>query len=187
MPLPNAHTMAKISEPIEVPNNIPEDKAVGSLRFAGIYGGTDAAAMADRDKRSAKYRERTDYRECIACDRCTFCFELRGFKNDGTEKLIGFICTRLEQETTAYHTCNDALKNRSGRKRVIYEMTNAPLGFEAGLSSKSELPPKTGREKNGIEPAVPSGGYRGGSNFYKRVDGDREAIGSGKVPRRLMN
>ena len=179
--------MAKISEPIEVPSTIPEDKAAGTFRFAGIYGGTDAEAMADRDMRSAKYRERTNYRECIACDRCTFCFELRGFKKDGTEKLLGFICTRLEQETTAYHTCNDALKNRSGRKRVIYEMENAPLGFEAGMAIKSELPPRTGRERNGVEPQAPSEGYRGGSNFYRRADGDKGAIGSGKVPRGLSN
>lgn len=179
--------MTKISETIEVANAIPEDKGVGALHFAGIYGATDAKAMADRETRMEKSRARTNYRECISCDRCTFCIELRGFKNDGSEKLIGFICTRLEQETTAYHTCNDALKNRSGRKRVVFNMENAPLGFTAGMATKGNLPKKTVYEENGVEADVPREGYRGGSNYYKRADGDREAVGSGKVPRGLMN
>ena len=179
--------MAKISEAIEIPNTIPEDKAVGTFHFAGIYGGTNAEAMIDRETRMEKCRTRTNYRECISCDRCTFCLELRGFRKDGTERLLGFICTRLEQETTAYHTCNDALKNRSGRKRVIYEMENAPLGFCSGMATKGELPPVVGRAKNGVESEMPVEGYVGGSNYYKRADGDREAIGSGKMPGRLMN
>ncbi|MGN0130722.1 MAG: hypothetical protein ACI4CE_07540 [Methanomethylophilus alvi] len=179
--------MTKTSEPIEVPNAIPEDKGFGSVHFAGIYGTTDAKSMVDREMRMERSRKRTNYRECISCDRCTFCIELRGFKNDGSEKLIGFICTRIEQETTAYHTCNDALKNRSGRKRVVFNLENAPLGFTAGMATKGDLPPRTGYEKNGIEPDAPREGYRGGSNFYKRADGDREAVGTGRVPRGLMN
>ena len=32
-----------------------------------------------------------------------------------------------------------------------------------------------------------SRGYRGGTSSYQRADGDKEAVGSGQIPRRLGN
>lgn len=179
------HTqMGTITEAIEVPTTIPEEGGAGNLCYAGIYGGTDAAAMMDRQKRVEGYKGRVNYRVCIPCERCTRCIELRNFSKGGEERLIGYVCVQMECETTASHTCDMAQLNRSGRKKVVFDTTNAPFGFKAGMASKT-TPPES--PKNRIEPDVPREGYRGGSNFYKRADGDREAVGSGKVPRGLVN
>ena len=167
---------------------MPEEGGAGNLCYAGIYGQTDATAMMDRQKRVDGYKERVQYRRCIPCERCTQCLELRNFNSGGEERLVGYLCTQMECEVDASHTCNMAQTNRSGRKKVVYDTTNAPLGFKAGLAkgkAKGERPPEV--PKNRIESAEPTGGYRGGSNSYKRKDGDREAIGSGRVPKQLMN
>lgn len=174
----------EISEPIELPASIREEGGAGNLTYAGIYGASDATAMMDRQKRVDGYRERMHYRACIPCERCTHCLELRNFNGAGEERLVGYICTQMECETMASNTCDMAQKNRTGRRKVVFDLTNAPYGFKVGMA-RGTTPPES--PKNKIEPDVPSGGYRGGSNYYKRVDGDREAIGSGKVPKRLMN
>ena len=177
-------TMGQISEPIEIESSMPEEGGAGNLCYAGIYGGTDAAAMMDRQKRVDGYKERVRYRVCIPCERCTQCVELRNFSAGGEERLVGYICLQMECETTASHTCDRAQLNRSGRKKVVFDTTNAPLGFREGMASKKRPPEVL---KNRIEPNEPSSGYRGGSNYYRRADGNREAIGSGRVPNRLMN
>ena len=176
--------MKKISEAIEVETPIPEEGVAGTLCYAGIHGGTDAASMMDRQKRVDGYRERVHYRKCIPCERCTLSIELRNFNNAGEERLVGYICTQMECETMASCTCDMAQANRTGRRKVVFDMTNAPYGFKVGMANKG-VPPES--PKNRIEPDAPSEGYRGGSNFYKRADGDREAVCSGKVPRGLMN
>ena len=174
----------KLSEPIEVEDVIPEEGGDGNLCYAGIYGGTDAAAMMDRQKRVEGYKERVQYRECIPCERCSHCLELRNFSKGGEERLVGYVCLQMECETTASHTSNMGNMNRTGRKKVIYDTTNAPLGFREGMSFRSNVPME---RKNMIEADAPSGGYRGGSGWYKRADGDKSSEGSGKIPKRLMN
>ena len=176
--------MGNITEPIEIPSTIPEEGGAGNLCYAGIYGGTDAAAMMDRQKRVDGYKERVRYRVCIPCERCTQCVELRNFSPGGEERLIGYVCLGMECETTASHTCDRAQLNKTGRKKVVFDTTNAPIGFKAGLARKT-TPPES--PKNRIEADMPSEGYRGGSNYYRRADSDRAAVGSGKIPKRLMN
>ena len=176
--------MGQISEQVEIESPIPEEGGEGNLCYAGIYGGTDTNAMMDRQKRVNGYQERIHYRTSIPCDRCTRCLELRKFSKGGEERLLGYICLQMECETSANHTCDMAQANRTGRKKVVFDLTNAPLGFKAGMASK-KTPPEV--MKNRIEPDEPSEGYRGGSNYYRRADGNREAVGSGRVPKRLMN
>ena len=177
----------KISEPVEVEMPFVDKGEEAGYCYAGIYGGTDMAAMADRQTRVERYSERENYRECVPCDRCTYAIELRKFMKSGEEKLAGMICTIMERETTKFHTCNKALRNRTDRKKIVYDLTNAPIGFRVGIGTKAELGHASARSERGAEVEKPSVGYRGGSNYYQRADKDRGATGSGKMPKVLMN
>lgn len=177
----------KTSEIVEIPDTIREPEGDGMM-FAGIYGDTTMEAMADRRRRKEGYRERVNFRECIPCDRCGHCLEIRGFFRNGKEYVKTLLCLVGEFETTPYNTCDRAYRNRSNRRKVVYDLANAPKGFQAGLNPSKEakfsFPGERGESKNN-EP--PSEGYQGGSKFYKRADGDESSEGSGKIPRGLMN
>ena len=156
------------------------------LLVAGIFGDTDAKALADRERRTIKFRENYDYREITTCPYCCNCIEFRKFNPSGEAYTAGRYCLMGEITISEYGTCSSAYPRRNGRKRIIYDTTNAPPGFEQGLSpvtmrrfySKREQF-KAAREE--------SRGYRGGTSSYQRADGDKEAVGSGQIPRRLGN
>ena len=91
-----------------------------------------------------------------------------------------------ELPISEHGTCSSAYPRKHGRKRIVYDTTNAPAGFENGLcpvtmrrfySKRDKF--KAAREE--------SRGYRGGTSSYQRADGDKEAVGSGQIPRRLGN
>lgn len=175
------------TEVIEVPLKVPQGAGHG-LCAAGIYGDSGASAMKERQRRRQGCQDRIYYRECIPCDRCGNCLEIRGFTVSGLEQLKGLWCIPNEFETTAYHTCDMARQSRNGRKKVVYDLENAPYGFAEGLSRtqlNTEIPESDGEVKPPKTGA--RDGYTGGSEQYKRIDRDREAQGSGKMPGRLMN
>ena len=177
----------KVSEIVEMPMNIPERTDGGGMIAAGPDGSTTPEAMAERARRTNGFISRCDYRECISCDRCGNCLEIRGFTPRGEERVIALYCPSGELEVTPYHTCNQARRpRRTGLKKVIYELTNAPRGFKVGLGNVN-LKPLVPGEARKLEPTIPVHGYVGGSKFYKRADGDESSEGSGKIPRGLTN
>ena len=102
--------------------------------------------------------------------------------------MIALYCPSNEMEVTPFHTCILARRPRKlHTKKVVYELTNAPKGFEIGLGARNLQPEMPGvREK--VEPSKqPEKDYIGGSESYKRADGDEQARGSGKIPNGLMN
>lgn len=177
----------KTSDIVEIPETIREAEGAGCV-YGGIYGERTMGALADRQKRTDNYRERVNFRECLNCDRCTHCLEIRGFYRNGKEYVKTYLCLTGEFETTPYHTCDRAQRNRRGRRKVVYDLANAPRGFEVGRGSEDNLryrePGESIKESGGVPPEE---GYRGGSKFYRRRDGDEEAEGSGKIPRGLTN
>lgn len=184
---PDKTMSGKVSEIVEMPMNIPERTEGRGLLVAGADGTVTAEAMADRARRTEGFIRRVDYRECISCDRCGNCLEIRGFTPKGEEKVLALYCPSGEMEVSPYHTCNQARRTKkAGRKKVIYELTNAPKGFELGMG-RTDLRPSVPGETIKLEPTIPVDGYRGGSKFYRRMDGDEEAEGSGKIPRGLTN
>ena len=182
------HTMEiKTSEIVEVPETVRESEGEG-YAFAGIYGDTSVDAMTDRQKRKEGYRERVKFRECVSCDRCGHCLEIRGFYRNGKEYIKTLLCIPGEFETTPFNTCDQGYRNRKNRRKVIYDLANAPRGFEAGLHKPAEVGFKfPGDKRESKENEPPKEGYRGGSKFYKRADGDERSEGSGKIPRGLTN
>lgn len=185
------HTMEpNISEPIEVEVNIPERVDGEGILCPGIYGGTDMKAMADRQRRLNSYKKRMEYRECVPCDRCCTCIEMRGFYPNGKERIIGLLCMSGEFETTPFNTCSSGRRSSTGRKRVVYDMTNAPKGFALGLgNAKSDLeymsPGDPKRIKETSQSQVKE--YIGGSSHYKRADGKVMDEASKEIPKGLMN
>ena len=181
-------TEDKISDIVEMPMNIPERIEGGGMMAVGPDGSTSPEGMAERAKRKSRTIERTDYRECISCDRCGNSLEIRGFRKDETEMVIALYCPSNEMEVSPYNTCNIARRPKKlHTKKVVYVLTNAPKGFELGLGSK-ELKPEAPGVSEKVEPSKrPPEDYIGGSDKYKRADGDEDSKWSGKIPKGLMN
>ena len=154
----------------------------------GIYGDSDEEAFTDRQSRQNYFKDSRDYRTVVSCDKCTLCFELRRFTNDGKVETVGFFCTQGDFETDAFHTCNTGMQNRAGRRRVIYLTENMPFGFEQGMVpvQYNRVYKKKKQDRQKTEATMDANGYRGGSSYYNRHDGQN--VGSTTVmPRRLVN
>ena len=156
------------------------------LLAAGIFGDTDARAMSDREKRAINFRDKYDYREITTCPYCCNCIEYRKFSPSGEAITVGRYCLMGELPISEHGTCRSAYPRKNGRKRIVYDTTNAPVGFEQGMapvvmrrfySKREEF--KAAREE--------SRGYRGGTSSYHRADGEKGAIGSGQIPKGLGN
>lgn len=156
------------------------------LVIAGIYGDTDEKAMADRAKRTETFIRQYDYREIVPCYDCCNCIEYRRFTSSGEAYTVGRYCLLGEFQISGNGTCRSAYPRKHGRRRVIYDATNAPQGFEQGMVAVNmrRFYSKRERFKAAREE---SRGYRGGSSSYQRADGNREAVGSGKIPKGLGN
>ena len=70
---------------------------------------------------------------------------------------------------------------------MLYDLRDAPIGFREGAVPPKEMLPEKVGESEKVEPTIPIEGYVGGSDYYRRADGDKEAVGTGKMPGRLMN
>lgn len=160
-------------------------KQTDRVRCAGIYGDTDMKAMTDRKRRIDAYRSKFDYREIIPCDRCVHCIELRRFTEGGEMESVGYVCLRCGGDTDPFHTCNDGFRPPNGRRKVIFDTHNAPLGFEDGLVDVPFRRIYSRKGKRTAKPTIPPDGYRGGSEYYKRADGKKKE--SGTVPKVLAN
>ena len=176
----------QITEILEVPMPAVDNIEGQGYAYGGIHGDRTSEAYATRRAKVSSYKSRIDLRECIPCDRCSYCLEIRGFHKSGKECIKGMVCLRGEFETNPYNTCNDALKSKNGRRKVLYDLENAPKGFKIEVG-RSDLVYKEPGESASEGVRNPTDGYRGGSNYYKRADGDSDAEGSGKIPKRLMN
>ena len=178
----------EVSEIVEVKPSIPERIDGDGVCAAGIHGGIDAAAMMDRAKRTRNFRGRIDFRECIPCDRCGNCLEMRRFDKKGKDVILALYCLVGELEVTPYNTCNSARRTRDGRKKVVYYMENAPSGFRVEANRiKAELPYVSPGGGKYLESTMPTKGYVGGSGYYRRADGDSVKGADGKIPKGLMN
>ena len=164
--------------------NIPQE---GGIVSAGIFGDVDVDAMTDKLRRTEDFKRRTQYHEVIPCMACSNCIELRKFAPDGRACTIGWYCYMGELAVSQFGTCKDAHMRANGRRRVVYDTTNAPLGFEQGMVPI--LPKRYFTNKQREQAAIASARemYRGGSSSYVRPDGNKEAVGSGVIPRSLRN
>jgi len=158
---------------------------VPSLMAAGIFGETDAKSMADHDIRVIRYREQYGFHEVVTCPYCCNCIVFRKFTTSGEAYTAGMYCFNGEITVSEHGTCSNARARRHGRKRVLYDITNAPPGFEQGLAPVTMHQIFNKREKfKAIREE--SRGYRGGSSGYQRTDDEGEK-GTGQIPRRLGN
>lgn len=157
-----------------------------SLLVAGIFGDTDVRAMADRERRTISFREKYAYREVTTCPYCCNCIEYRKFTPSGEAFTAGRYCLLGELPISEHGTCSSACPRRNGRKRIVYDTTNAPIGFEKGMAPVTMQRFYSKREKFKAA-REESRGYRGGSSSYRRVDGNTEAVGSGRIPKGLGN
>lgn len=156
------------------------------LLVAGIFGDTDEKAMSDRERRIISFREKYDYREVTTCPYCCNCIEFRKFTTSGEAVTIGRTCIMGELPISEHGTCKSAYPRRKGRKRIIYDTTNAPAGFEQGLAPVTMRRFYNKREQFKAA-REESRGYRGGTSSYQRADGNKEAVGSGQIPKSLGN
>ena len=159
----------------------------GSLVVAGIFGDTDIAAKADQVARSEAFKKRTKFQEFVPCFACSNCLEFRKFIPTGEVVTIGFHCLLGEFVTSCYGTCTYGHLRKDGRRRVVYDKTNAPPGFEEGLVPVTMKRFYTKKDKFRAAAHEERAGYRGGSSSYQRKDGDLEAVGTGKIPKGLGN
>ena len=167
----------------EEENSLPNEDC---LKIAGIFGDTDERAMTDREKRTLSFRENYEYREITTCPYCCNCIEFRKFTPNGEAVTIGRYCLMGELPISEHGTCKSACPRRNGRKRIVYDATNAPVGFEQGLTPVVMRRCYNKREQFKAA-REDSRGYRGGSSSCKRVDGDNGAIGSKQIPKGLGN
>lgn len=175
-----SHGIIETEENISIP-------CTGKLVSSSIHGETDVEGMANRINRTESFRERYHWQKVATCYGCSNCVEFRKFRSDGLAVSTGFYCSLAEMETEEFATCDYGHLRKDGRRRVVYDSENAPAGFEEGLSpvhvkryfSKKE------RVKASINASKSS--YRGGSSSYQRADGNKEAVGSGKIPKGLGN
>ena len=173
-------------------NPLEEDES--GMMFAGRVGETDYQSLMLRRERTRRLQESNDYRACIPCDRCGSGVEIRGFTKAGKEKLIGYVCRLMDCETNANNTCNMARLTRKPYRRVLYILQDAPRGFREGMTERqlTEIDSRSGEVEEAqegfkVETTMPKHGYHGGSGYYNRADGDKEAVGSGRMPVRLTN
>lgn len=176
--------------PMAEKKEIEEDVSLpreGKLMSAGIFGDVDSDAVADKSRRVEDFKARYNYHEVIPCTACSHCLEMRRFSHEGKAYSVGCYCFLAEMPVEEFGTCINGHKRPDGRRRVIYDTTNAPAGFENGLVPilPKRYYTKKARERAALKLARE--GYRGGSSSYVRPDGDREAIGSGVIPRGLWS
>ena len=174
------HDIIETEENISLP-------CTGKLVSSSIHGETDVEGMANRIKRTEAFRERYHWQRTAPCYGCSNCVEFRKFRADGQAVSTGFYCSLAEMETEEFATCDYAHLRKDGRRRVVYDRENAPAGFEEGLApvQVKRYFSKKERVKASINAAKSS--YRGGSSSYQRADGNREAVGSVKIPKGLGN
>ena len=182
----------QVSEVAEVKVEVPERRIGDGIIAAGARGEGEGIFISDRARKKQYYQGRVDYRECIPCDRCGNCFELRGFTKAGKEGVVALYCLMGDYETTAWHTCNVARRMKKGRKKVAYLLENAPVGWKlaAGIESEVRALEEEGGSKK-VEPSMPlqEDGYQGGSKYYKRADASERVTEEGdeRIPRSLRN
>ena len=176
----------QFSDIVEIPLAVQERTEGDGLIAAGINGESSPVALMERQRRVEGFKERLEYRPCVSCDRCMMCIELRGFKRGGEEKVTGYWCTFGSLEVTPYNTCNQGKRSRHDRRKVVYDMTNAPIGWNLGLARKEA---KVAKETEQIDERREAGieGYRGGSKHYKRKGEESGKEGSVQMPRSLTN
>lgn len=177
-----------VSDIVEVPMVIPERVEGEGVCAGGIRGGIESGVMVDRAKRVKSFRGRLDFRECIPCDRCGNCLEIRRFTKKGEDRVLALYCLIGEMEVTPYTTCNNARRSRNGRKKVVYYLENAPAHFKVSAERvKAEVPYVAPGMGPKLEETIPEQGYVGGSAYYRRKDGDGDEKGQGEMPRGLVN
>ena len=171
---------------IETELQSPSPEEAGELVSGSKDGEYNPVAIIERAQRTDRMMRRMDFRICINCEWCTHRVEFRDFSVDGLTMNKMLYCTRLERQVDQYHTCNDAHSSRSGRRKVIWDLRNSPQGFGTGY-----IPPdfilKKGRQNMQPDATARDGEYRGGSAYYHRKDGDKEAVGGKKIPKGLGN
>ena len=183
-------------ETIECEERIPQlEESEGGVMFAGRTGQVDCISLEKMQKRTERVKSANDYRECIPCEKCGGSIEIRGFFKNGQEKRIGWICKVMDSDVDGNHTCNMARLPRRPFRRVVYVMENAPNGFREGMSDRqiheirgiSDIKEGGTKPSYKVEETIPREGYTGGTGYYRRADGNKEAKWSGQVPKSLAN
>lgn len=105
----------------------------GGIHVPGIYGENTTAGMADRSVRSATFMSHNDYRLVTPCFQCRSCIEFRKFDHRGEAESIGYYCILGDFRVDRYGTCRYGGMMKNGRRRVVYDLANAPAGFSSGL------------------------------------------------------
>lgn len=169
---------------LEVEEALPEQSERG-FTPAGIYGDMDAKAVTDRIRRIESFKQKKNYHETVTCDGCCNSLEIRKFNKAGEIEVVGFYCFMAECVVSQYGTCDSGHLRNNRRKRVIYDLENAPIGFEQGQTNVPMRRFYTKKEESQAREREAQEGYRGGSKFYVRADGGD--VGSGKIPKSLGN
>lgn len=145
----------------------------------------DAKAVTDRLRRVESFKQKKGYHEVVPCEGCCNCLEIRKFSKAGEVEVVGFYCFMAECVVSQYGTCDSGYLRNNRRRRVIYELENAPVGFEQGQTNIQMRRFYTKKEESRAREREAQEGYRGGSKFYVRADGGD--VGSGKIPKSLGN
>lgn len=170
---------------ITVDEPVIEPEVTGRYVSVGANGLSTAEAFAEKKRKIAAAAVRTDYRDCVSCDHCVNSLELRSFKRDRKTVVSSMICLIMDKECDCYHTCNYSRRNKSGKRKIVWDLTNAPDSFGTVYYENFVPSARDNKGEDGGRTADGDGEYRGGSKFYRRKDG--EEIGSRKMPKGLGN
>ena len=151
----------------------PKPTKVSGISFGGPNGELDESSALWRQTRTIGFKERNGWRTVIPCDRCVSGIELRRFTTAGKVITSGWFCLSGEMETSPCATCNSGKQRRNGRKKVLYDLTNSPIGFEGSVGGEIVQDENLKTEGEPTE-------YRGGSKPMASKEDDQ-------MPRRLVN
>lgn len=172
---------------IETYEEEPYPYVGAGIMALGPEGEDSAECMRQKEKRNAHFKRRMSYRECIPCDRCYQCIQLRRYNRTGRLETTGFYCLGGECEVEPYHTCNQAWKAKNGRVRVVIDMNSVPTNVlvehtvERGRLMKAEQ----GAAGRQVGMGRGENEYVGGSSRAPKYE--KLSEGAGTMSPRLIN
>ena len=172
---------------ITVEEPVIQPEVTGRYISVGANGLSSAEALVEKKRKIEAAAVRTDYRECISCDHCVNSLEIRSFKRDRKTVVSSLLCLIMDKETDGFHTCNYSRRNKSGKRKIVWDLANAPDTFGTVYYENFVPSARDNKGEDGERTATADGEYRGGSKFYRRKDGDKEAVGGKKIPKGLGN
>lgn len=172
---------------IETYEEEPYPYVGAGIMALGPEGEDSAECMRQKEKRDMHFMKRMSYRECIPCDRCYQCIQMRRYNRKGRLETTGFYCLAGECEVEPYHTCNQAWKAKNGRVRVFIDMNSVPTNVLVEHTMERGRMMKEEREAPGRQIGLgrKENEYVGGSNRAPKFE--KLSEGEGTMSPRLVN